>query len=117
MKRVFIYESINGKYYDVLKHQRKFINMCKDIGHRYHSNEVYRIDDFANYFKISKSTIYNWIKKGKLIPAKHYIKIERSIRFIITKDLIFELDESNQKKKSKKIRKEKKLPRKINFNR
>jgi len=66
-------------------------------------NRLCKIDQYAQYLQVSRSTIFNWIKNKKLIEGHHYLRIGRNIRFYLDKKLIGELHEpSNKEDKGKK---------------
>jgi len=43
--------------------------------------EVLTVAEFAKRMKISRSTVFDWIRKGTLKAGRHYMKIGRVIRF------------------------------------
>lgn len=63
------------------------MNSVKDI-------ELFKIDEFANRLLISRSTVFQWIKSGKLKAGCHFIKIGRCLRFFWEPDVVRSLHEN-----------------------
>jgi hypothetical protein len=61
-----------------------------------------KIDLYAGHLGVGRSTIYNWIKTGKLIEGRHFIRIGRILRFLLDENLIRELHEPCKRKYHKK---------------
>ena len=49
--------------------------------------EMVTIEQFAAKMSVSRTTIYDWIKSGHLLPGRHFIKIGSIIRFCWGPDL------------------------------
>jgi excisionase family DNA binding protein len=47
----------------------------------YDLEELLTVEEFAKRMKISRTTVFDWIKKGRLKAGRHYIQIGRVIRF------------------------------------
>jgi len=45
------------------------------------SIEVLTVEEFADRMKISRTTVFDWMKHGRLKEGRHYIKVGRIIRF------------------------------------
>jgi predicted DNA-binding transcriptional regulator AlpA len=45
------------------------------------SDVVLTLEEFASLLKIGRSTVFEWIQKRILVPGKHFLKIEKTIRF------------------------------------
>lgn len=43
--------------------------------------EVLTIEEFAQKMKVCETTVWKWIRNGKLRPGRHFIQIDRVIRF------------------------------------
>ena len=43
--------------------------------------ELLTVEEFAEHMKISRSTVFDWIRRGTLKAGRHYIKVGRVIRF------------------------------------
>lgn len=43
--------------------------------------ELLSAEEFAARMKVGRSTVFEWIKTGKLEAGKHFLRIERTIRF------------------------------------
>ncbi len=52
------------------------------------SIEIISVETFADRMEIGETTVWKWIRSGKLRPGRHYIKIERVIRFAWGQQLI-----------------------------
>lgn len=57
--------------------------------------EVLTVEEFADRMKISRTTVFDWISKGKLKAGRHYIHIGRVIRFEWGQDLLRRLHEDS----------------------
>lgn len=58
--------------------------------------EILSIEQFAERMQISRTTVFDWIKKGILKTGRHYIKIGRVIRFEWGQDLLDKLREDSE---------------------
>ncbi len=58
--------------------------------------EMITIEEFADRMKISRTTVFEWIKKDRLKAGKHYIKIGRIVRFEWGPDLLRLLHEDTE---------------------
>ena len=45
-------------------------------------NELLTVEEFAAKLKVSRTTVFTWLKTGHLTEGKHYFKIGRIIRFV-----------------------------------
>lgn len=52
------------------------------------THELLTPEEFSERLKIGRSTLFEWLGKGILIPGKHYFKIGRVLRFIWSDELI-----------------------------
>ena len=59
------------------------------------SIEVLTVEEFADSMKISRTTVFDWIGKGKLKAGRHYIQIGRVIRFEWGPELLRKLHEDS----------------------
>jgi len=50
--------------------------------------EVLTPEEFAKRLKIGRSSLFEWLRKGVLIPGKHYFRVGRVLRFIWSDELI-----------------------------
>ena len=55
------------------------------------SIEIIGLEEFAKRMGVARTTVFEWIKKGKLLPGRHFIKIGRVIRFEWGPDLMRKL--------------------------
>jgi excisionase family DNA binding protein len=55
--------------------------------------DLINIEEFAKRLQVSRTTVFDWIKKGKLLPGRHFIKVGRVIRFEWGPDLVKKLHE------------------------
>lgn len=46
------------------------------------SIDLLTVEEFAERLKISRSTVFGWLKAGLLQEGKHYFRIGRIIRFV-----------------------------------
>ena len=60
-------------------------------------------EEFAQRLKIGRSTLFEWIRNGVLIPDKHFVKVGRILRFGWSDDVLFTLGKPKTKAKSPKI--------------
>ncbi|MDD2542483.1 MAG: helix-turn-helix domain-containing protein [Desulfuromonadaceae bacterium] len=57
--------------------------------------EMLTIEQFAERMLVSRTTLYDWIKSGHLLPGRHFIKIGNTIRFVWGSDLFQKLLEDS----------------------
>lgn len=57
--------------------------------------ELITVEDFAKRMKVGRTTVFEWIKNGRLLPGRHFIKIGRIIRFQWGQDLLRKLHEES----------------------
>ena len=57
--------------------------------------ELLTVEEYAKRFCVGRTTIFDWKKKGILIPGRHYIQIGRTLRFVWSSEAICELHEGN----------------------
>lgn len=55
--------------------------------------ELLTVEEFAERMKISRTTVFDWIRKGTLKAGRHYLKIGRVIRFEWGHELVHKLHE------------------------
>jgi Helix-turn-helix domain len=55
--------------------------------------ELISPEEFAKRWGVSRSTIFNWRKRGRLKAGRHYIKIGRTVKFVWGPELIAKLHE------------------------
>ncbi|MCG6535714.1 MAG: helix-turn-helix domain-containing protein [Syntrophales bacterium LBB04] len=44
-------------------------------------SELLTVDQFAERFQVSRTTVFGWLKNGDLREGVHYIRIGRILRF------------------------------------
>lgn len=44
--------------------------------------DLLTVEEFADKLKVSRSTVFGWLKSGLLQEGKHYFRIGRIIRFV-----------------------------------
>lgn len=49
---------------------------------------ILTIEEFADQLQVSRTTVFEWIRKGHLANGRHYFRINRTIRFPWGEDLI-----------------------------
>jgi excisionase family DNA binding protein len=52
-------------------------------------------NEFADRLKVSRTTVFKWIKDGTLIPGRHFIRVGRIVRFLWEPDLIREIHQDS----------------------
>jgi len=45
-------------------------------------SDLLTVEEFADKLKVSRSTVFSWLKSGLLQEGKHYFRIGRIIRFV-----------------------------------
>ena len=56
-----------------------------------HPLEIITLEQFAKRLNISRSTAYNWLAEGRLVPGRHVVHIGRVIRVLWSSDLVAHL--------------------------
>lgn len=46
------------------------------------SQDLLTVEQFADKLKVSRSTVFGWLKSDQLQEGKHYFRIGRIIRFV-----------------------------------
>lgn len=44
-------------------------------------SELLTVEQFAERLQVSRTTVFNWLKNGKLREGVHYFRIDRTLRF------------------------------------
>jgi hypothetical protein len=55
--------------------------------------EIIELATFAERMKVAETTVWKWIRNGRLRPGRHFIQIDRVIRFAWGAELIYRLHE------------------------
>ena len=63
--------------------------------------ELLTVEEFAERMKISRTTVFDWMRKGTLKAGRHYVKIGRIIRFEWGPELLRKLKEDSVEKYEK----------------
>lgn len=50
--------------------------------------EIIELATFAERMKIAETTVWKWIRNGRLRPGRHFIQVDRVIRFSWGPELI-----------------------------
>lgn len=58
------------------------------------AHEILTPEEFARRLKIGRSTLFDWMNKGILVPGKHYFKVGRILRFVWSDEVVASLLES-----------------------
>ena len=53
-----------------------------------HRQEFLTLEEFARQLHISRSTAYNWLAEGRLVPGRHIVRVGRVIRVIWSEELV-----------------------------
>lgn len=64
--------------------------------------EVLTTMEFAKRCKVGRTKVFQWIRDGVLVPGKHFIKVDRIIRFYWRDDILFSLEQPRVKAKAAK---------------
>ena len=59
-------------------------------------NDLLTVEEYAVKLKVSRTTVFGWLKNGLLEEGKHYFRLGRIIRFVWDTGLLLK-----QKKKTK----------------
>jgi len=62
-------------------------------------NDLLTVEEYAEKLKVSRTTVFGWLKNGLLQEGKHYFRLGRIIRFVWDTGLLL-----NQKRKAKATR-------------
>jgi len=65
--------------------------------------EIITLEQFATRMQVGETTVWKWIRSGRLRPGRHYIQIERVIRFHWCRDLVERLHEDCQETDSEEM--------------
>ena len=60
-----------------------------------HTAELLSVEGFARRMDISRTTVFEWIKRGQLKPGRHFIKVGRIIRFQWGEELLQKLHDDS----------------------
>lgn len=50
--------------------------------------QLLTIEEFGSRFGVSRSTVFDWMNRGRLVAGVHYIQLGSTVRFPWGKDLI-----------------------------
>lgn len=59
--------------------------------------EIITLEQFAARMQVGETTVWKWIRSGRLKPGRHFIQIERVIRFHWCRELVERLLEDCEK--------------------
>ena len=59
------------------------------------TTELINLEEFAKRMNVGRTTVFQWIKEGKLLPGRHFIKIGKVIRFEWGPELLKKLHEDS----------------------
>lgn len=45
-------------------------------------SDLLTVEEFAAKMRVSRTTVFEWLKSGSVVEGKHYFKIGRIIRFV-----------------------------------
>lgn len=62
-------------------------------------NDLLTVEEYAEKLKVSRTTVFGWLKNGLLEEGKHYFRLGRIIRFVWDTGLLLK-----QKKQTKATR-------------
>lgn len=64
------------------------------------ANELLTPTEFAAKLKVGRSTLFDWLRQGLLVPGKHYFKVGRVLRFVWDDNTIATLLEATRQPKA-----------------
>jgi len=53
------------------------------------TSELLTVDEFAKQLKVSRTTVFSWLKTGEIQEGVHFIRIGRVLRFRLQLELLF----------------------------
>jgi hypothetical protein len=66
-------------------------------------SEILTVEEFANRLKVSRATLFSWMKRGILAQGRHFFKRGRVLRFIWSEELIQGLLEDSGEAAGKRL--------------
>jgi hypothetical protein len=63
--------------------------------------ELLDIQEYRKRMKVSRTTVFNWISTGALIPGRHFIKQVRVLRFLWSLQLVQEVHDAKDRQERK----------------
>ncbi len=67
-------------------------------------SDLLTVEEFAGKMKVSRSTVFGWLKSGLLQEGKHYFRIGRIIRFVWDAGLFLGSRRSKRENTKKPVR-------------
>lgn len=58
--------------------------------------ELLTVEEFAARLKVGRSTVFDWLARGRLKPGVHFLKIGRTLRFVWHMDLLLSLSDDTE---------------------
>lgn len=68
------------------------------------TSDLLTVDEYAQLFKVSRTTVFSWLKTGDIQEGVHFIRIGRILRFRLKLDLLFSKKAPTITKRSPKKR-------------
>ncbi len=68
--------------------------------------ELLTVDQFAQRLKVSRTTVFSWLKTGEIQEGVHFIRIGRVLRFRLQLELFFckkQVHSTKEKQKKRPI--------------
>ena len=66
--------------------------------------ELLTVDEFAKQLKVSRTTVFSWLKTGEIQEGVHFIRIGRVLRFRLQLELLFTKKASSRTKQKQNKR-------------
>ena len=66
--------------------------------------DLLTVEEFADKLKVSRSTVFGWLKAGQLQEGKHFFRIGRIIRFVWDAGLFLKPRRRKSEGKKKEVR-------------
>jgi excisionase family DNA binding protein len=58
--------------------------------------ELLTVEEFAARLKVGRSTVFDWLARGRLKPGVHFLKIGRTLRFVWHMELLLSLSDDTE---------------------
>lgn len=68
------------------------------------ASELLTVDEYAQLLKVSRTTVFSWLKTGEIQEGVHFIRIGRVLRFRLRLELLFSKKKSTSTKRPPKKR-------------
>jgi excisionase family DNA binding protein len=66
--------------------------------------ELLTVEEFAQRFRVGRSTVFDWIASKKMVPGVHYFKIGKTIRIPWSLELLASLSTDSEDREKTPVR-------------